>query len=46
MKPTIFLFLLILINISTYSQNSSDVCYNPNLVKDTTKKVSIHWLFK
>jgi hypothetical protein len=38
MKPTIFLFLLILINISTYSQNSSEVCYNPNLVKDTTKK--------
>jgi len=38
MKPTIFLFLLILINTSAHSQNSSEVCYNPNLVKDTTKK--------
>lgn len=38
MKPTIFLFLLILINTSAQSQNSAEVCYNPNLVKDTTKK--------
>lgn len=38
MKPTIFLFLLILINSSARSQNSPEVCYNPNLVKDTTKK--------
>ena len=46
MKPATFLLLLILINTSAYCQNSSEVCYNPNLVKDTTKKVSIHWLFK
>ena len=38
MKPAIFLLLLILINTSAYCQNSSEVCYNPNLVKDTTKK--------
>jgi len=38
MKSTIILFLLILINTSANSQNSSEVCYNPNLVKDTTKK--------
>lgn len=38
MKPTIFLFLLILINSSARSQNSPEVCYNPNVVKDTTKK--------
>jgi Protein of unknown function (DUF2911) len=38
MKPTILLFLLLLIITSAHSQNSSEVCYNPNLVKDTTKK--------
>lgn len=38
MKSTIFVFLLILVNTSVHSQNSSEVCYNPNLVKDTTKK--------
>lgn len=46
MKPAIFLVLLFLLNTSAHSQNSPEVCYNPNLVKDTTKKVSIHWLFK
>ena len=38
MKTAIFLLLLILINTSANCQNSSEVCYNPNLVKDTTKK--------
>ncbi len=38
MKSAIFFLLLIFINTSAYSQNSSEVCYNPNLVKDTTKK--------
>jgi hypothetical protein len=38
MKPAIFLFILFLINISAHSQNSAEVCYNPNLIKDTTKK--------
>ncbi|MEY3126964.1 MAG: hypothetical protein RL273_1135 [Bacteroidota bacterium] len=38
MKSAIFFLLLIFINTSAHSQNSSEVCYNPNLVKDTTKK--------
>jgi len=38
MKPTILFFVLTLLNISVYCQNSSDICYNPNLIKDTTKK--------
>ncbi len=38
MKLSIFLVLLTLFNTSVHSQNGSEVCYNPNLVKDTTKK--------
>lgn len=38
MKSAILLLLLIIINSSVHSQNNSDVCYNPNLIKDTTKK--------
>jgi len=38
MRSAIFFLLLIFINTSAHSQNSSEVCYNPNLVKDTTKK--------
>ena len=38
MKAPIFLFILFLLNISAHSQNSAEVCYNPNLIKDTTKK--------
>ncbi len=38
MKPTIFVFLFIQITTSTFSQNNSEVCYNPNLARDTTKK--------
>ena len=38
MKPTIFLLFFIFLNTFAHSQNNSEVCYNPNLVKDTTKK--------
>ncbi len=35
-----FYFVLIsfFISIDAFSQNSAEVCYNPNLIKDTTKK--------
>jgi hypothetical protein len=46
MKPAIFFLLLTFIFTSAHSQNSSEVSYNPNLIKDTTKKVSVQWLFK
>lgn len=38
MKLIIFFLLLVFINTSAFCQNSSEVCYNPNLVKDTSKK--------
>lgn len=38
MKPTIFLLFFNFLNTFAHSQNNSEICYNPNLVKDTTKK--------
>lgn len=34
----IIIHLVLVLSSSVYSQNGSEVCYNPNLVKDTTKK--------
>lgn len=38
-KITYLLFLaVVMFSSSSYAQNNVEVCYNPNLIKDTTKK--------
>ena len=47
MKKKIYLLLLITataFSVTAQEQKKEEVCYNPNLVKDTAKKVLILWL--
>jgi len=34
----LFFTLCFMVGLNTYAQKESEVCYNPNLIKDTTKK--------